>query len=346
MEQPHVERATAARMQKGGTMELGVALSSEELGPSQIVRTAAWAEEVGFRTAWVSDHYHPWIDAQGESPFVWTVLGGIAGATQQLRVGTGVTCPIMRIHPAVLAQAAATTQCMFEGRFWFGVGSGEALNEHVVARRWPEAAIRLEMLEEAVGIIRRLWTGEEISHSGRYFEVENARLYTRYDTPPPVYVSAFGQQSARLAARIGDGLVSTKPGSQIIEWFRDAGGHGPKLGQLKVAWAATQQDGEDLVFERWPTSGLRGELSQELRTPKHFEQATAPLHKEDVVRSTPCGPDPEPHIRAIEQYAEAGYDELYVTQVGPDQEGFLRFYAREVLPSLGEHVGARAFASN
>ena len=312
-------------------MKLGVAFSSEELSANEIVGAAVLAEEAGFTTAWVSDHYHPWIDAQGESPFVWSVLGGIATATEQLRVGTGVTCPSMRIHPAVLAQAAATTQTMFEGRFWFGVGSGEALNEHILGDKWPETNVRLDMMSEAVSVIRQLWSGEQVSHYGPHFTVENARIYSLPNEPPPIYVSAFGRKSAELAARIGDGLVSTKP-DDVVEWYDNSGGAGPKLAQVKVVWAESVAAAEDLAFERWPTSGLAGELSQELPTPKHFEQAASVLHKEDVVSSFACGPDPQRHIDAIRTYADAGYDEVYVTQVGDDQEGFLRFYAEHVLP--------------
>ncbi len=315
-------------------MDVGIGLSSEELGPDEIVRAAATAEEHGFVTAWVSDHYHPWLDAQGQSPFVWTVLGAIAHATDHMRVGTGVTCPIMRIHPAVIAQAAATTERMFGGRFWLGVGTGEALNEHILGTKWPEADVRLEMLDEAVSVLRELWSGRQVSHYGRYFTVENARLYTLPERPPPVYVSGFGKKSVALAARIGDGLVSTKPDPDLVQSYVDAGGRGPKLAQVKVAWAPTRAEGEDLVCERWPTSGLAGELSQELPTPRPFEQAVSVLHREDVVGSTPCGPDAQAHIDAIRQYADAGYDEVYVTQVGPRQEEFVRFYADEVLPAF------------
>jgi G6PDH family F420-dependent oxidoreductase len=315
-------------------MDIGVAFSSEELGPSEIVRAAAIAEEVGFTTAWVSDHYHPWIEAQGQSPFVWSVLGGIAQITQHMRVGTGVTCPIMRIHPAVLAQAAATAQCMFDGRFWFGVGTGEALNEHIVAERWPEADVRLEMLEEAIGVIRSLWQGGTHSHSGKHFKMENARIYTLPAMPPPIYVSAFGPQSMDVAARIGDGLVSTKPDAEALDSYTKAGGRGPKLAQVKVCWDDDEERARDLVFERWPTSGLQGELSQVLPTPQHFEQAVSVLKRDDVVNQFPCGPDAERHIAAIRTYLDAGYDEVYVTQVGPNQEGFLRFYEREVLPAF------------
>jgi len=192
------------------------------------------------------------------------------------------------------------------------------------------------MLEEAVAVIRKLWSGDEVSHYGTHFNVENARLYTLPDQPPPIYVSAFGDKAAEIAARIGDGLVCTKPDDAVIRAFESAGGRGPKLAQVKVVWAERESDAQDLAFERWPTSGLEGELSQELRTPKHFEQATSPLHKEDVVKSFACGPDPERHIESISKYVDAGYDEIYVTQVGPDQEGFLRFYEREVLPHFAK----------
>ena len=323
-------------------MELGIALSSEELGPNEIVRYAALAEEIGFTTGWVSDHYHPWIDAQGESPFVWAVLGGIARATERMRFGTGVTCPIMRVHPAVLAQAAATAQCMFDGRFWFGVGTGEALNEHIVAKKWPEADVRLDMLEEAIAVIRQLWSGEFESHYGRYFAVENARIYTLPQRLPPIYVSAFGKKSVELAARVGDGLVSTKPDADLLSTYSQLGGRGPNLAQVKVAWAPTREEGEDIAFEKWPTSGVSGELSQELPSPKHFEQAVSSLRKEDVVSSFPCGPDPQAHIDAIRKYADAGYDEVYITQAGPDQEGFLRFYEREVLPAFSPATERRS----
>jgi coenzyme F420-dependent glucose-6-phosphate dehydrogenase len=325
-------------------MELGVGFSSEELAPNEIVRAAALAEGVGFTTAWVSDHFHPWIDAQGESPFVWSVLGGIAHATERLRVGTGVTCPIMRIHPAILAQAAATAQCMFDGRFWFGVGSGENLNEHVVGLGWPEADVRLEMLEEAIDVIRTLWRGGVRSHYGRFFTVENARIYTLPETLPPIYVSAFGPKAMQLAARVGDGLVSTKPAGDLLRKYDENRGRGPKLGQAKVAWAESVEKGEALVYEFWPTAGLSGELSQELRTPKHFEQAVSALRKEDVVSTFPCGPDPEVHIDTIRKYADAGYDQLYLTQVGPDQESFLRFYEREILPAFAANAPQRRSA--
>jgi G6PDH family F420-dependent oxidoreductase len=315
-------------------MEIGYALSSEELGPNEIVRAAARAESVGIEHAWVSDHYHPWIDAQGQSPFVWSVLGGIANATEALRVGTGVTCPTFRIHPAVIAQAAATSQVMFDGRFFLGVGSGENLNEHILGQRWPEADVRLDMLAEAIEVIRALWTGEQHSHHGTHYTVENARIYTLPSTPPPLYVSAFGKKSVELAARAGDGFVNTSPQRELIEAYDDLGGRGPKLGQLKVCWHEHEDDARKLAFEKWPTSGLSGELSQELPTPKHFEQAVEPLREDQVVSSTPLGPDVKAYVEGVQQYADAGFDILFITQIGPDQDGFLSFFERELRPAL------------
>jgi G6PDH family F420-dependent oxidoreductase len=301
---------------------------------------------VGFDAVWVSDHYHPWVDAQGESPFVWNVLGGIAYTTERVRIGTGVTCPIMRIHPAVVAHAAATTQVMANGRFWLGIGTGEALNEHILGLKWPETDVRLEMLEEAVEIMRALWTGKQTSHYGKHFTVENARIYTLPDTPPPVYVSAFGKKAVGVAAEIGDGLVGTSPEETLLKEYTARGGTGPKHGQLKVAWATSRAAGEDMVFERWPTSGLQGELSQELPTPAHFEQAVATVRKEDAVGQTPCGPDADAHIAAIREYERAGYDSVYVTQVGPNQHEFLDFYATEVLPALEAQGSNRSNSRN
>jgi coenzyme F420-dependent glucose-6-phosphate dehydrogenase len=300
-------------------MELGVAFSSEELGPNEIVRYTARAEEAGFGTGWVSDHFHPWIDAQGSSPFVWSVLGGVAHATEAMRFGSGVTCPTVRMHPAVIAQAAATAQCMFDGRFWLGVGSGEALNEHIVGAKWPEATVRLAMLEEAIEVIRKLWQGEQQSHYGNYFTVENARIYTLPENLPPIIVSAFAEASVALAARCGDGLVSTKPDADLVQQYEQLGGRGPKLAQLKVVWADSAREAEDLAYRL--------------------------LHREDIVGAFPCGPDPQKHIDAIMRYRGAGYDEIYVTQIGPHQEGFLRFYEREILPAFrGSGVGAYARA--
>src|ERR671919_1218874 len=192
-------------------MEIGYWLSSEEHTPNDLVRHARQAEEIGFTFAQISDHFHPWIDSQGHSPFIWSVLGGIAQGTERLQLQTAVTCPTMRIHPAIIAQAAATVAAMMPGRFLLGVGTGENLNEHILGDRWPPAAMRLEMLEEAVKLIRLLWEGEDVTHRGRHYTVENARIYTLPEDPPPILVAAAGEKATELAGRIGDGLIGTSP---------------------------------------------------------------------------------------------------------------------------------------
>ncbi len=315
--------------------ELGYALSSEEHGPSDLVALARRAEEAGFGFALISDHFHPWLDSQGHSPFVWSVLGGIAQATRDLQVGTGVTCPTIRIHPAIVAQAAATTAAMMPGRFFLGVGSGENLNEHVTGARWPSVDERLEMLEEAVGVIRQLWRGELTSHRGRHYTVENARIYTLPDEPPPIYVAASGAKAGGLAGRVGDGFIGTSPDPEPLEAFASAGDGKPRYGQVTVCWAATEQEARRTAHRLWANAAVPGQLSQELALPSHFQEASQLVTEDTVAAMMPLGPDPERHLSALREYFDAGYDHVYVHQVGPDQEGFFRFYQREVVPKLG-----------
>jgi coenzyme F420-dependent glucose-6-phosphate dehydrogenase len=320
---------------------IGYALSTEEHAPDRLVHHARLAEEAGFEFALISDHYHPWIDRQGESPFVWGVIGAIANATDRLRLGTGVTCPTIRIHPAIVAQAAATSAALMPGRFFLGVGSGENLNEHVVGTRWPPVAVRLEMLEEAIEAIRELWTGELVSHRGKHYTIENARLYTLPDEPPALVVAAAGPKAAKLAATMGDGLVGVSPQREVVEAFNAAGGGGkPRYGQVQVCWAADEEQAKQTALEWFPNIALPGDLSQELPQPAHFEQASELLDEDDMAEIVACGPDPEHHLEMIDRFAEAGFDHLYVHQIGPDQEGFMDFYAREVLPRVKEQAVA------
>ncbi|MGH9322055.1 MAG: TIGR03557 family F420-dependent LLM class oxidoreductase [Vicinamibacteria bacterium] len=313
--------------------ELGYALSSEEHGPRDLVRYARRAEEVGFSFALISDHYHPWVSRQGESPFVWTVLGGIARETERLIVGTGVTCPIMRIHPAIIAQAAATAAASMPGRFFLGVGTGENLNEHILGQRWPPPPVRLEMLDEAITILRELWKGESFSHRGRYFTVEEARLHTLPDMPPPIMVAASGKKAVELAARAGDGLIGLAPDREFIDRFERAGGSGkPTYGQLTVCWAPTDEEACRTAHEWWPTAALPGKLSSEVATPDLFESATELAREEDVADSILCSADPARHLEKLTEFVDAGFDHVYVHQVGPRQEDFFRFYEKEVLP--------------
>src|SRR5437763_8806384 len=207
-------------------MELGYAFSSEEHPPRDLVAHARAAEEAGFGFGLISDHFHPWTPRQGRSPFVWSVVGGIAGATERFRLGTGVTCPLIRIHPAIVAQAAATSEAMMPGRFFLGVGTGENLNEHVLGDRWPAPDERLRMLEEAIAVIRELWSGEEVTFRGDFYAVENARIYSLPDELPPIAVAAGKKNAARLAATAGDALISVAPDEEVVSTFREAGGAG------------------------------------------------------------------------------------------------------------------------
>jgi coenzyme F420-dependent glucose-6-phosphate dehydrogenase len=317
-------------------LEIGYALSSEEHPPNDLVGFAQRAEQAGFSFVLISDHYHPWTSKQGHSPFVWSVIGAIAATTNKLRLGTGVTCPTMRIHPAIIAQAAATAATMMPGRFFIGVGSGENLNEHVIGRKWPPLAVRQEMLEEAVSVMRLLWKGGNKSHRGRYFIVENACLYTLPEEPPPVYVAAGGNEMAVLAARIGDGLITAGDEEPVIKAFNSAGGKKkPKYSQLTVCWAKTEKEARRIAHEWWPISALPWSLLSELAIPKYFEEAAEKITEDAVAEAITCGPDPEQHIAKIRKAVKAGADHVYVHHVGKDQEGFFRFYEREVLPELG-----------
>jgi G6PDH family F420-dependent oxidoreductase len=312
-------------------MKLGLFLSSEEWGPADLVRQAKRGEEAGFHALWISDHYHPWIDEQGHSPFVWSTIGALSQATD-LRVTTGVTCPTVRIHPAVIAQAAATSKLLLEGRFQLGVGSGEALNEHIHGHRWPPAEIRLEMLEEAVEVMRTLWKGGNQDHRGEHYVVENARVYDLPDEPPEVLVSGFGEMATRLAARIGDGYCTTSPDREMIELYRSEGGKGPVQAGTKVCFGGDEAEARRTAYRLWPNEQLPGELAQVLPTPAHFEQATELVSEEMIGESVPCGPELDRHIEALEEYAQAGVDELFVQQIGPDQDAFFEAYASDVVP--------------
>ena len=310
-------------------MRIGCFLSCEEFGPRDLVEQAKRAEHAGFHALWISDHYHPWNDEQGHSGFVWSMIGAISQVTD-LRVTTGVTCPTIRIHPAIIAQAAATSSVLLPGGFNLGVGSGEALNEHVLGDKWPEAEVRLELLEEAVEVMRTLWQGGQQSHRGRHYTVENARVYDLPDEPPPVLVSAFGPKALSVAARIGDGFVTMSPDKDAIDSYREQGGKGPVHAGTKVCYGPSQEEALKTVLRLWPNEGLPGELAQILPTPKHFEQACELVTAEQI--KTPAGPDIDAHVESLRQYEAAGVDELYVQQVGPDKDAFFAEWASEVLP--------------
>jgi G6PDH family F420-dependent oxidoreductase len=316
-------------------MKLGYFLSSEEWGPRELVDLAVKAQAAGFDRLWISDHYHPWNDAQGHSPFVWSTIGAIAAATDGLTLTTAVTCPTIRLHPAIVAHAAATSALLLEGRFRLGLGSGEALNEHIFGDPWPEAGERLEMLEEAVEVIRKLWRGGVQSHRGRHYRVQHCRVYDLPDEPPPIAISGFGRKSIELAARIADAFVTTAPDAEPVDAFRSqAGESAPVHGGMKVCWGEDERRALDTAHRLWPNDALPGELAQVLPTPAHFEQASQLVTEEMVAEQVPCGPDLDRHMQAIRAYGDAGFDELYIQQIGPEQDQFFAAYRDHVLPAF------------
>jgi G6PDH family F420-dependent oxidoreductase len=314
-------------------MKIGYFLSSEETAPRELVHQASMAEEAGFEGLWISDHFHPWNDEQGHSGFVWSMIGAIAQATSRMKLTTAVTCPTIRMHPAIVAQAAATSAVLLEGRFVLGLGSGEALNEHILGDRWPEADERLEMLEEAVQVIRTLWQGGSQSHRGRHYRVENARIYDLPEQLPPIVISGFGPKATELAARIGDGFCTTAPVKEAVETVRQKGGQDKLIaGGIKVCWDEDEQRARKTAHRLWPNDGLPGELSQILPTPAHFEQAAELVSEEEIAESIPCGPDLDAPLATIREFEQAGFDELYVQQVGDGHERMFELYSQEILP--------------
>ncbi len=314
-------------------MRIGYFLSTEEYSPAELVAQAKAAADAGFEALWISDHFHPWNDEQGNSPFVWSVIGAISQVCD-LPVTTAVTCPTVRTHPAIIAQAAATSAEMLGGRFILGVGSGEALNEHILGDVWPSADIRLEMLEEAVALIRELWTGEVVTTAGKHYRVDHARIYNLPETPPQIYVSGFGPKAIDLAARIGDGFINTSPDADQVKRFKDASGGKPAQAGAKVAFAPTREEGWGHAHRLWPNAGLPGEMAQILPTPEHFEQASQLVTEEMTRDSVVAGNDPSDHLEQVQAYADAGYDELYVANMGPHHAEMISFYGEKVLPKL------------
>jgi G6PDH family F420-dependent oxidoreductase len=313
---------------------IGYFLSCEQYGPAELIAQARAAERAGFERLWISDHYHPWNDEQGQSPFVWSVIGALSEAVS-LPVTTAVTCPTMRLHPAVIAQAAATSAVQLNGRFVLGVGTGEALNEHILGDAWPSAGKRMDMLEEAVEVIRLLHRGELVSHHGTYYEVQEAKIYTRTEAPVPIYVSGFGPQAATLAGRIGDGFMTVTPDAEAIAAFRDAGGAGkPVQAGMKVSWDSDADAALDAAHRLWANDGLPGQLAQILPRPQDFSDAMSLVPPDAVAETIVCGDDPKAHLDRVREYLDAGADEVYVHQVGPDMDGFFRAWSEQILPEL------------
>jgi G6PDH family F420-dependent oxidoreductase len=314
-------------------VKLGYKLMAEEHGPTDLVRNARRAEQAGFEFAALSDHFSPWLEEQGHAPFAWSVLGALASATQHIGLMTAVTCPTMRYHPAVVAQAAATVGLLSNNRFTLGLGAGERLNEHVVGRGWPGARERRERLSEAIDIIQGLLSGTLTSYRGGHFHLDRARLFDRPDRKPAVVVAAGGPEAARLAGRKGDGLIATEP--RVVEAYRSAGGSGPRYAEVALCHAATEEEARETAhrYFRWSATG-GWPVMTELPTTDGFAAATRHVSPEAMARLVSCGPSPERHLAAIDRSIQAGFDHIVLIQVGPDQHGFIDFFERELAPVL------------
>ncbi|GAB3570652.1 LLM class F420-dependent oxidoreductase [Amycolatopsis endophytica] len=312
-------------------MRIGYKLAAEAFGPKELVRQTVAAEQAGFDFVEISDHFHPWLDNQGHSPFAWTVLGTIAAKTERIGLATGVTCPSVRYHPAIIAQAAATLALVSDGRFTLGVGAGERLNEHVVGPGFPETVTgRHERLREALEIIRLLWQGGYQSYEGKHLTLADARVFDLPDELPPIAVAASGKRSAELAGELGDGLFATEPKGHVVEHYTAAGGSGPRYVEVPMAWAKDEHEAARAALEtsRWALTGWK--VMSELPNPVNFEAASATVREEDVLGKFACGPDPDRYAEVAQPFVDAGFDHLVMQNAGPDPDGFLDFFERDL----------------
>ena len=317
--------------------DFGYTMMTEQAPPDQLVRDLLLAEEAGFDFSVTSDHYQPWLSSQGHSPYAWSVLGAAAWATKRIGLMTYVTCPILRYHPAVVAQKAATMQILSGGRFRLGLGAGENLNEHVVGMRWPGVGERHEMFAEAVDIIAGLFEGKEsFNHRGKHFTVDSAKLWDLPEQRVPIGIAVSGRDSCRLAGRKADILCATEPKPELVEMFDAAGGAGkPRLGQIAVAYDADRETAVERAHDQFRWFGLGWKVNADLPGPPSFEGATAFVRPEDVGDQLPCGPDVEEHVEKIRPFIDAGFTEVALVQIGGDQqEPFMRWAQDELLPAL------------
>jgi G6PDH family F420-dependent oxidoreductase len=323
-------------------IKLGYKLMSEEHGPAELVRNAKRAEQAGFDFAAISDHYFPWLEEQGHSPFAWSVLGAVAQATK-LALMTSVTCPIMRYHPAIIAQAAATMGLLTDGRFTLGLGAGERLNEHVVGLGWPGVVERHQRLSEAIDIIQGLLDGTMTTYSGRYFRLDHARLFDRPKRKPAVVLAAGGPDAARLAGEKADGLMITDADDGLPKAYKQAGGKGPRFAEVSMCCGADGDKARKTAhrYFRWAISGWP--VQAELPHDEAFAAASKHTPIEAVAAEISCGPDADAHLKAIDEYVRVGCDHIILTQIGPDQDFFFELFERELAPALrGRKVQRKA----
>ena len=316
-------------------LQFGYKLMSEEHGPRDLVENAARAEMAGFDFVSLSDHFHPWLEAQGHASFAWSVLGAIARATKTVQITTGLTCPIIRYHPAIIAQAAATVALLSGDRFTLAVGAGERLNEHVTGAAWPSTPARHAMLSEAIDIFRLLWTGEVHTHKGEHFEINHARLYDPPEKQIPVIVGVSGEGGIKLAAEKADGIMATEPKKALTEGYKQRSKtSGPCYSEVALAYAPSEKAALKLAKERFSFSALAWDVNSELPNVEGFEAAAKFIREEDLAETIACGPDPERHIEAIKKHIDAGFDHICLVGIGPDQKGFCEFFENELSPRL------------
>lgn len=315
--------------------KFGYKLMSEEHGPRALVANAVLAEKAGFDFVSISDHFHPWLESQGHSPFAWSVLGAIAHATERVGITTGLTCPIIRYHPAIIAQAAATIALMSDNRFSLALGAGERLNEHVTGELWPSTPIRHAMLGEAIDICRMLWDGKLHTFEGEFYDIDHARLYDAPEQPITLTLGVSGEKSVALAADKADGIMATSPDYELVEGFRKRSGtDGPAYGEVTLAWAATEEEGRRIAHDRFRFSAFDWSVNSELRDVAGFEAASKYVRPEDLAETIPAGPDPEVHLAAVRKWLDAGFDHVVLLCPGDDQAGFAAFCEKELLPKL------------
>ncbi|MFJ6196959.1 TIGR03557 family F420-dependent LLM class oxidoreductase [Micromonospora sp. NPDC092111] len=316
-------------------VSVGYTLMSEQAGPKQLVDHAVRAEAAGFDQLVISDHYYPWLDSQGHSPYAWSVLGAVAHATSRAALMSFVTCPIRRYHPAVVAQKASTVGALSDGRFTLGLGAGENLNEHVVGG-WPHVQQRHEMFEEALQIIRPLLGGETLTFSGNHFDVPDAYVWDRPERPVPMAVAASGPSSATLAAEYADGIVATEPDPRIIQLYDDAGGVGqPRYGQVAICYGPDEAECRKIVHDQFRWFGSGWKVNADLPDPDAFAAATRYVREDDVAEGISCGPDVDRHVEAFRRFVDAGFTHVAIVQVGGDtQPMFLDWAQEQLLPRL------------
>ncbi|WP_018546284.1 LLM class F420-dependent oxidoreductase [Streptomyces sp. LaPpAH-108] len=322
-------------------VRIGYTMMTEQAGPRELVDHVVRAEEAGFDFSVTSDHYFPWLRAQGHSPYAWTVLGAAAQATSRIPLMTYVTCPTVRYHPVVVAQKAATLQLLAEGRFRLGLGAGENLNEHVTGGGWPAVDVRHEMLEEAVDVIHALFEGGHVTYHGTYFDVESARLWDLPEVTPPIGIAVSGEQSCTLAGHLGDLVIATEPKKELLDAFDRHGGAGkPRVGQLPVSYGPDREAAIDRAHDQFRWFGLGWKVNSELPHPDSFASATRFVTREDVAASIPCGDDPEAFVEAVRPYVEAGFTEVALVQIGGEtQPDFIDWSRKTLLSALREAFG-------